>query len=60
MQTFQEFNRFHIINDLFKNKDNVFVAFYKNKLHMKVHIYPYIIEKKIINNETEYSMKLMY
>ena len=61
MQRIQELDRFHfVLKDLFKNKDNEFTMITKNKVYMKVHMHPYILEKRIKNNETEYSMKLMY
>ena len=61
MARIQELDRFQfILKKLFTNKDNEFTMITKNKLFMKVHMYPYILEKKIRNNETNYSMKLMY
>lgn len=61
MAIIQELDRFQfILKKLFTNKDNEFTMITKNKVCMKVHMYPYILEKKIRNNETEYSMKLMY
>ena len=61
MTRIQNLELFHNnLRNLFKNKNNEFSILYKNKLYMKVHMYPYILEKKIRNNETEYSMKLIY
>ncbi len=61
MARIQELDSFQfIVKKLFTNKNNEFTVIYKNNLYTKVHMYPYIIEKKIRNNETEYSMKLMY
>jgi hypothetical protein len=58
MTRIEQLDRFQTtLKNLFKNKNNEFVVYSKNKLHMKVHIYPYILEKKIQNNKTEYSMK---
>lgn len=61
MTRIQELDRFQfILKKLFTNKDNEFTMITKNKVYMKVHMYPYILEKRIQNNETNYSMKLMY
>ena len=61
MPRIQELDRFNVIvKKLFKNKDNEFTVISKNKLYMKVHMYPYILEKNIKDNKTEFSMKQMY
>lgn len=47
MQSNQYRDRFQIIvAKLLMNKSNEFTVISKNKLYMKVHMYPYILEKK--------------
>lgn len=61
MARIQDLELFHNnLGKLFKNKKNEFVVLYKNNLHMKVHMYPYILEKKVKDNKVEYSMTSIY